>query len=142
MQKTQLELQMDICPCVIIKVIKPWHSLANDLAQLVNIFKEHVVVSHGPTRPGNLHSPPKKSVQTVNIGGLQRRDFRVARIRGEREHWQPTLTLSKFRWTKTMIDSCLFWREKYPLVVRLTVVSARSDWFTLPHLLLPLSRPP
>lgn len=50
---------MNICPYAIIKVVRPWHLLANDLAQLVNIFKEHVVVGHGPARPGNVHFPPK-----------------------------------------------------------------------------------
>lgn len=100
-------------------------------------------------KTGEFTLPSKKSVQTVNIRGLQCRHFRVPGMSGETECWQPTLSLSKFGWTKKMIDSCRFWREKkYPLVVRLkraggwTVVSARSDWLTLPHLLLPLSRPP
>ncbi len=107
MQKTQLELQMHIRPCVIIKVIKPWHLLANDLAQLVNIFKEHVVVGHGPTRPGNLHSP-QKSVQMVNISEDCSVDTSEYQECAAKRHADSRRYRSPNSDKQEMIDSCRF----------------------------------
>lgn len=92
---------------VIIKVIKPWHLLANDLAQLVNIFKEHVVVGHGPTRPGNLHFP-QKSVQMVNISEDCSVDTSEYQECAAKRHADSRRYRSPNSDKQEMIDSCRF----------------------------------
>ncbi len=144
MQKNQLELQMHIHPC-------HYKSQTVTLTcQWLHTARKHLQRARRrrpwSNKTGEFTLPPNIRPNGKYIRGLQRRRFSVPGMCGEKTRWQPTLPLSKFRQTRNDWFLSVLINEKnirwwFGLSGQ-TVMSARSVWLTLPHLLLPLSRPP